>query len=109
MSTGTVPNGDTVPDDDAGSPEERPASRRSRTWVSDEGSPIGCRFLVPPPRVEGVDWVPSGLVRFAGRERADRRESATPSTTAAPTSTATSPDRTSARSRPAIGGSTAAT
>lgn len=93
MSTSTVPNGDTVPDDDAGSPEERPASRRSRTWVSDEGSPIGCRFLVPPPRVEGVDWVPSGLVRFAGRERADRRESATPSTTAAPTSTASAPIR----------------
>ena len=79
MTTGTVPDSDTVPDDDAGPTEGDPAPRRNRTWVSDEGSPVGRRFLVPPPRVEGVDWVPSGRVRFAGRERADRRQSATPS------------------------------
>ena len=90
MTTGTVPDSDTVPDDDAGPTEGDPAPRRNRTWVSDEGSPVGRRFLVPPPRVEGVDWVPSGRVRFAGRERADRRQSATPSSRAGATSATSS-------------------
>lgn len=49
------------------------AGRRTRTWVHAKDSPTGCRYLVPPPLVAGVDWVPSGLVRFAGRERADRQ------------------------------------
>lgn len=53
------------------------APRRMRTWVWANDSAVGRRYLLPPPRVEGVDWVPSGLVRFAGRERADRQKAAT--------------------------------
>ncbi|MEZ5380563.1 MAG: murein biosynthesis integral membrane protein MurJ [Microthrixaceae bacterium] len=57
---------------------DRPTSpRRMRTWVRAADSPVGRRFLVPPPKVEGVDWVPSGPVRFAGRERQLRQSAAT--------------------------------